>query len=195
MKTTIMISFLLTAFFISCGEKNDKFQIADNQRNEMRSNAGEFMKQLMGVLLKQIESGGTVSALNVCSDTAQILTNNFGLKKGVFVKRISFKNRNPNNVPDEFETRGLKEFESKKNEGVLNSDTEHIEITTEDEHKYLRFMKPIFINTLCLRCHGTEENISPEVRETIKQRYPKDKATGYSVGDLRGAISIKKLIE
>ena len=97
-------------------------------------------------------------------------------------------------MPDEFETRILKEFEQIKKEGKLNSDTEHFEIIIENDYQYLRYMKPIKIGAACLKCHGNEEKISTEVKELIVKKYPDDKAVGYKNGDLRGAVSIKKLI-
>ena len=194
MKTIFSINLLILILIISCGENNQEVQITENQKKEMRENASEFMGQLKGILIKKIKSEGTLSAVAVCSDTAQVLTNNFGLKKGVYIKRVSFKNRNKHSVPDEFEARILKEFEQIKKEGKLNSDTEHFEIIIENDYQYLRYMKPIKIGAACLKCHGNEEKISTEVKELIVKKYPDDKAVGYKNGDLRGAVSIKKLI-
>ncbi len=194
MKTIFSINLLILILIISCGEKNQEVQITENQKKEMRENASDFMGQLKSILIKQIKSEGTLSAVAVCSDTAQVLTNNFGLKKGVYIKRVSFKNRNKHSVPDEFEARILKEFEQIKKEGKLNSDTEHFEIIIENDYQYLRYMKPIKIGAACLKCHGNEEKISTEVKELIVKKYPDDKAVGYKNGDLRGAVSIKKLI-
>ncbi len=195
MKTIFSINLLILILIISCGEKPQEVQITENQKKEMRENASDFMVQLKNILIKQIKSEGTLSAVAVCSDTAQVLTNNFGLKKGVYIKRVSFKNRNKHSVPDEFEARILKEFEQIKKEGKLNSDTEHFEIIIENDYQYLRYMKPIKIGAACLKCHGNEEKISTEVKELIVKKYPDDKAVGYKNGDLRGAVSIKKLID
>jgi hypothetical protein len=82
-----------------------------------------------------------------------------------------------------------------KKEGELTSDTEYFEIITENDYQYLKYMKPIKIGAACLKCHGNEGNIPPEVKELITKRYPDDKAVGYKNGDLRGAVSIKKLID
>jgi hypothetical protein len=35
----------------------------------------------------------------------------------------------------------------------------------------------------------------PEVKQLIAQEYSDEKAVGYSIGDLRGAVSLKKVIE
>jgi hypothetical protein len=35
----------------------------------------------------------------------------------------------------------------------------------------------------------------PEVKQLIAKEYSTDKAIGYMIGDLRGAVSLKKVIE
>jgi len=39
-----------------------------------------------------------------------------------------------------------------------------------------------------MNCHGPNENISSEVKAILKEKYPGDKATGFFVSDIRGAI-------
>ena len=194
MKNILSINLLILILTISCSEKNQDVQLTENQKIEMRNAASEFMGLLKSTLINQIKSEGVLSAVDVCSDTAQVLTNEFGLMKGVYIKRVSFKNRNNNNVPDGFEAKVLKDFDQRDNEGLLTTDTEYFEITKENDHNYLRYMKPIKIGAACLLCHGNEQNISPEVRALITKRYPDDKAVDYNNGDLRGAVSVKKLI-
>jgi hypothetical protein len=136
-----------------------------------------------------------LSAVSVCSDTAQVLTNNFGVQKGVYVKRVSLKNRNVNNAPDDFEKRVLNKFTLMQLNNELYDDSEYAEIVEEGEFKYLRYLKPILVQAECLNCHGSENDISPEVEQLINQEYPNDNAVGYKIGDLRGAVSLKKNIK
>ena len=136
-----------------------------------------------------------VHAVSVCSDTAQILTNNFGIQKGVFIRRVSFKNRNANNYPDEFEKKVLNEFELLKQNKELDDKTEYSEIVKEGEYTYLRYLKPIVVQPECLNCHGTKDAMISDVKNLIADRYPEDKAFGYYIGDLRGAVSVKKVID
>ncbi len=185
----IIFSFLIA----SCTEK--KVEISESQISGMRTTAMEFMKDLKGVLVIQIQTSGVLQAVSVCSDTAQVLTNNFGVQKGVFIKRVSFKNRNENNSPDDFEKQVLSKFELLHQNKELNSETEHAEIVQEGEFKYLRYLKPILIQAECLNCHGSETDIIPEVKQLIAQKYSNDKAFGYKIGDLRGAVSLKKVVE
>jgi hypothetical protein len=36
--------------------------------------------------------------------------------------------------------------------------------------------------------------MDPEIKKIISDKYPEDKAVDYKVGDLRGAVSIEKVI-
>ncbi|MCW8802940.1 MAG: DUF3365 domain-containing protein [Ignavibacteriaceae bacterium] len=186
-----VLFFLLS--LISCSE--NKVEVSKDQVIGMRATSMEFMKSLKGILINQIQTNGVVEAVSVCSDTAQVLTNNYGIKKGVYIRRVSFKNRNENNYPDDFEKKILNKFELLKQNNEFNDKTEHFEIVKESEFTYLRYLKPILIQAECLNCHGSENNMMPEVKGLIAQTYPNDKAVGYNIGDLRGAVSLKKAIE
>jgi hypothetical protein len=192
-KSIITIAVFFSILIISCSE--NKVEISENQISGMRATSIEFMKDLKGILINQIQTNGILQAVAVCSDTAQVLTNNFGVQKGVYIKRVSLKNRNENNYPDDFEKKILNKFELLRQNNELNDQTEHFEIVKEGEFKYLRYLKPILIQAECLNCHGSENEMIPEVKELIVLKYPGDKAKGYSVGDLRGAVSLKKVIE
>jgi len=190
------ISALALFFYLlllSCSE--NKVEVSEQEITGMRTTAMEFMKDLKGVLINKIKTNGVLQAVSVCSDTAQVLTNNFGVQKGVFVRRVSFKNRNVNNSPDDFEKKVLSKFELLHQNKELNSETEHVEIVQEGDFKYLRYLKPILVQAECLNCHGNETDIMPEVKQLIAQEYSKDKAVGYKIGDLRGAVSLKKVVE
>ena len=194
MKKIIISTVLLLSFlFIQCAEK--KNEVSEDQLNAMRTTSTDFMKELKGILIEQIQTGGVIQAVAVCSDTAQLLTNEFGVERGVFIKRVSMKNRNKNNYPDDFEKRTLNKFELLKQNNELNNETEYAEIITEGDYKYLRYLKPILVQAECLNCHGNQTDMMPEVNNLIVEEYPQDKATGYKVGDLRGAVSITKSIE
>jgi hypothetical protein len=194
MKYLISISALIVIVLLfSCTEK--KTEVNENQLEGMRTTSTEFMKTLKGILIKQIQTKGVVQAVSVCSDTAQVLTNNFGLQKGVFIRRVSFKNRNENNYPDDFEKKVLTRFELLKQNKELNDKTEHFEVVKEGEYTYLRYLKPILIQAECLNCHGNKDEMMPEVKELIALKYSGDKAVGYNIGDLRGAVSVKKVVE
>jgi len=50
-------------------------------------------------------------------------------------------------------------------------------------------MRSIATEPGCLACHGSE--VAEPVRAAIAERYPDDHATGFAVGDLRGALWVE----
>lgn len=193
MKKIIGFSILTLFILVSCSQK-DKPEITEELKTALRSDAKTFMESLKSVLIKEIQTNGILNTVSVCSDTAQILTNNYGISKGIYIKRVSFKNRNPLNVPDDFESKVLKMFEEQFNKNQLKPESEYVELIEQNGVYKVRYMKPIFVQSECLNCHGTEEQISPQVKDLINKVYPNDKAKGYQMGDLRGAVSIQKTL-
>jgi hypothetical protein len=51
-------------------------------------------------------------------------------------------------------------------------------------------MKALPTQELCLMCHG--DCVGSDVATKIKDLYPDDKAVGYQVKQVRGAITIRK---
>ncbi len=59
---------------------------------------------------------------------------------------------------------------------------------TSYDGEYFRYMKAIPMQGQCAACHGGRVN--PELYQTIHALYPQDQATGFHVGDMRGAFTI-----
>jgi len=145
-----------------------------------------LLKTLGGNLKKHMKSGGPADALNFCALNAAKLTAEVDEKlgKNISVKRITLKPRNPANEAEKDERRVLEALQTLHETGVRLP--RHLIQKTDDGYK---FYKPIKISKkVCLKCHGT--NINPKLEKTIAKFYPTDKATGYKMGDLRGAIVI-----
>jgi len=146
-----------------------------------------LLKTLGSNMKKQMKSGGPMQALDFCSNEAYTLTEkvNTQLEKGVSVKRISLKYRNPLNKPAEDEAKILHSLESLQKENVILP--KHI-IEKVDEHTY-KVYKPLVIKKqVCLKCHGDVTN--QKLKKAINERYPEDKAQHYKMGDLRGAVVV-----
>jgi hypothetical protein len=156
---------------------------------EARQVAIELAEKVRGLLLQEIEKGGMVGAVRICSELAQQITLEFNARTGHDVRRVSLKYRNPKNIPDAYELRKLEEFALLNRRKELAD--EYFEVVEEQNKKYLRYMKPLVVLPLCTTCHGPKENIPPEIKSILAERYPDDRATGFLVGDLRGAISVK----
>jgi len=192
-KISLSAVVVTSLLLLNCSDKET--EVTEEQKEQMRTTTADFMGELKSILLNQVETNGVVSALDVCSDTAQVLTNEFGLQRGVFIRRVSLKNRNKNNFPDDYEQNVLNSFHEMLQNNKLDEKTDQVELVKEGEFTYLRYMKPILIQPECLNCHGSESTMLEEVSKLVAERYPTDKAHDYNLGDLRGAVSIKKLIE
>jgi hypothetical protein len=53
-------------------------------------------------------------------------------------------------------------------------------------------MRALPTQGLCLGCHGPVEQLAPGVAERLKALYPDDRAVGYSLGQLRGAMTLRR---
>ncbi|MBF0458322.1 MAG: DUF3365 domain-containing protein [Nitrospirae bacterium] len=81
---------------------------------------------------------------------------------GALFHITSLKPIRPGNAPDEWETRGLKEFESRNKK-------ETFDLIETGAGRSFRYMAALLVKEPCLRCHAMQ---------------------GYKVGDVRGGISI-----
>ena len=157
--------------------------------SEARQVSSELADKVRGLLLKEIEKGGLADAVKVCSEMAQGITREFIARSGHTVRRVSLRYRNPLNIPDGYEQRKLEELDLLNKKREMKN--EYVEVIDEGGQKYLRYMKPLVALPLCINCHGPKENISADVKTILAEKYPEDRATGFLVGDLRGAISVK----
>jgi hypothetical protein len=153
---------------------------------EIATGLGDDIRSMLN---REIERGGLSSAIRVCSEQAQEKTDEFSARAGHYAKRVSLKIRNPKNTPDADERRKLETFAILKQQNRLEQ--EYADVVTDSAGEYLHYMKPLIVVDLCTRCHGAREAISPEVTSVLAERYPHDQATGFAVGDIRGAISVK----
>jgi hypothetical protein len=196
MKITRLL-FILALFlfgYSGCAQRENP-ELADMIKDDLIKDATDFMESLRSVLMHEMQTNGIMAAVSVCSDTAQIMTQEYGSDKGIYLRRVSFNNRNPDNAPDEFETKALKHFEELNRQGSLDQSSELFEVIETGGEKSARYIRPIIIQAPCLGCHGEAENINPGVMELISNKYPDDKATGYQVNDLRGAVSVMKKLD
>ncbi len=135
-------------------------------------------KNLMGAIQKK----GTLAALDFCNIKAMPLTDSMAIKHKATIKRVSDKNRNPNNKANAEELKYIAQFKTD-----LAAKKEIKPVVIEKENK-VQFYYPIETNTMCLQCHGKQ--INPEVQRQILKLYPKDLAIGYNESEVRGIWSI-----
>jgi len=161
-------------------------------QEESRKIVKEFASQLGGEMQKEMQANGPVAAIKVCRNVAPAIASEVSRKNGWNVGRKSLKTRNAAlGMPDAWEQKVLADFE-KRMEKENPASMEFAEVVTEPQGKFYRYMKAIPVQDVCLKCHGTDETIPQNVKDALKAEYPHDKATGYTLGQIRGGFSIKR---
>lgn len=150
--------------------------------------SAQLLKRLGSNLKKHMKAEGPLGAAKFCMSNAYPLTDSVDaeLGKDVSIKRISLKYRNPANQPAKKEEQILRSLEILEQQDVILPEY-LVEQADQDTYK---FYKPLRINKkVCLKCHGNIAG-NKELSGFMKNNYPEDKATGYKMGDLRGAIVV-----
>lgn len=154
-----------------------------------RAMAVELASRLKGQLEAALAAGGAVSVIEVCRTVAPAIAEEISAARGAKVGRTALKIRNPQNEPDAFERGVLERFVTEAAAGADPAKLEHAEIVSENGPRVLRYMKAIpMAEAPCAACHG--RSIAPDVAQKIKELYPRDEATGFATGDIRGAFTI-----
>jgi hypothetical protein len=126
--------------------------------------------------------------MKVCAYQARALADEVSDRQGVKVRRTTLRPRNPRNAPDAYERALLERLQEQSREGKMPEGV--FEASEIGGKKVYRYAKPMTVGPACIACHGSPAEISGEVRELLKERYPEDQATGYRLGDLRGIVSV-----
>lgn len=154
---------------------------------------GDFAAALKSELMNAMQNGGPLAAIDACHLKAPGISAGVSQHHGLQIYRVSSRNRNPANAPNDWQSAVLATFESRKKAGEDPAALIwHTKVELENATEF-RFMKAIPTGGLCLQCHGT--HIAEPVAERLAQLYPQDKATGFSSGDLRGAFVVTRRIE
>jgi hypothetical protein len=159
---------------------------------ESRQTAGGLIQTLGGELKAAMTAGGPVQAIGVCKERAPQIAAAAAQRTGMQIKRVSQKNRNPKGVPDAWETEALASLEKRLAAGEKPETLDTHGVVNTPEGKVFRYAKALVTQPACLNCHGSAENLSPEVKAKLGVEYPHDRAVGYTAGMIRGILSIKK---
>jgi hypothetical protein len=162
---------------------------------ELKAKAAELVQAYAGklktALNSAIQAGGAEGALEVCNKQAPVIAAEISRDSGWSVARTSLKPRNAASAPDDYERKIMEGFEARIAKGEKAADLASAEIV-EQNGKVFRFVKAIPTGPVCVTCHG--ENVAPELKQKISALYPRDQATGYKEGDMRGVFTLKKTL-
>jgi hypothetical protein len=170
--------------------------VADDLTIAARATASDLIQRLGAALKKEMAAGGPDNAIAVCRDVAPGLAGELSRKTGARVSRVSLKTRNPLlGQPDAWEQVVLAEFDQQTAQGAKLETMERSEVVTKRQGRFFRYMKAIPVQPLCLTCHGMMDSIPDSVKARLAADYPHDRATGYALGQVRGAVTIKQPME
>lgn len=192
MRPTLVFMCIFSILFSACGKKVEKAEpappvISDDQLLETASVKliDRFSRELKNELMTAINEGGAQNAITVCREMApQIAAANSG--EFWSIKRVTDKNRNPDNLATEHEMVIMAKFAETTPPAV--SVAEWIQ---GDSARTYRYYQPIRVGQLCLKCHGSSDTIDSKVKMVLRDEYPDDKAVDYRLGDLRGMFVVE----
>lgn len=186
-QNTLLLSIISPVLFLTSFSSSAQ----PNNMPALKAEAITIVKQFGGALKPQLKKalteGGVLKAIEVCSVKAPEIAQNLSLSTQWQVKRVSLKARNhPDAIPNAWEKSVLETFNQRQESGESTKKMAKAEIVGDE----FRFMKAQGTQPLCLTCHGTK--LDDETKAALKSYYPKDQATGYSLGQVRGAFSLTK---
>lgn len=147
----------------------------------------ELLDNLQPKLQHEMKTNGLIAAVGFCQTNALVLTEEVNLRQveGLSVKRISLQERNPANTPSADEAKVLESMQKLLTQKKLPA------YIIKSNPKGYSYYKPLVITQeACLKCHGDLSD-NAELSQFLKEHYPEDKAMGYKMGDLRGAIVVE----
>ena len=188
----IVAIFSMLLVLSSCGVKNEKSaQNEDAIKKEYLKKGGEIAEMTQAELLKNVsqamQKGGPGYAIEFCNLRAMSLKDSLSKLNTCEIRRIAVKYRNPADMP---RTKTEKDQLSQYLENHRSGKALTPEVYVFDDR--IEYYKPILINNAaCLVCHGEPgTQITAEIMEVLKEKYPNDLATGFALNDFRGAWQI-----
>jgi hypothetical protein len=160
--------------------------------DETRAVAAKLVMQLGGRLKAEMTAHGPAAAVSVCKIAAPEIAGKLSQETGWKVGRVGTRVRNPLNSPNAWQQAALDEFAKRMAGGEKLDGMESWKVVQESGKPTLLYAKAIGVQPVCLTCHGGPDDIPDEVKARLKADYSDDKAVGYSVGELRGAVVITR---
>jgi hypothetical protein len=184
--TTMLTATLAIALPVWPADEADLLSVS-------RQTASDLVQRLGKELRAELAKGGPEGAIDVCKRIAPEIAGELSRQTGARTARVSLRTRNPMiGGPDAWEQNVLAEFDRRAAAGEKPDTLEQAEIVDEPQGRFYRYMKAIPVQPLCLTCHGTDATIPDVVKARLKAEYPHDMATGYALGQIRGAVTIKR---
>ncbi|WP_310493272.1 DUF3365 domain-containing protein [Dechloromonas sp.] len=149
--------------------------------------------KVVAAMQEAVAEKGVAGAIPVCKDQAPELIKAKRQETGWDIRRVSLKTRNAERgTPDLWEVRQLADFNIRAANGEKIDTMEKSEIVSIDGKPVFRYMKALPVGDVCLKCHGAVDGMDAGLTAKLAESYPHDQATGYSKGQIRGALTVKR---
>lgn len=149
--------------------------------------------KVVSAMQKAVADKGVAGAIPVCKEEAPALIKEKRQETGWDIRRVSLKTRNAERgTPDLWEVRQLADFNIRAAQGEKPETIEKSEIVTLNGKQVFRYMKALPVGDVCMNCHGPVEALDAGLKAKLNENYPHDQATGYSKGEIRGALTVKR---
>lgn len=162
---------------------------------EAQKVAGSVPPKLLQVLTEEIDKGGPESAIAVCREKAPQMAKTASEQTGWMIRRVSLRNRNPKAIPDTWEAAALEDFDRRAAKGEAPATLEKWGTAMVGDRQEFRYIRALPVQPICLGCHGESKDLKSEVKAKLESFYPADKGIGYALGQIRGAITIRKSLD
>ncbi len=188
---------VIPMLLLSCGPGNsqsekNKLYAADSgmpdtlAHQKAKAISAEAFSQLSAALTQAIQRGGVAEAIQVCKLQALPITDSVAGKYGISLQRIALKTRNPLNLANSTEKQIFRDWKAQMEAG-----NDPAAVILHEGDSLIWYGAIRLANPVCLQCHGEPgKDISTENLKIIRAAYPEDQATGFVMGDLRGAWKI-----
>jgi hypothetical protein len=152
--------------------------------------ADQFQQRLSLQLITALREGGPVAGIEVCAQQAPAIAANLSQETGSEVRRISLAPRNPAAMAEAYLQGPLRDLQARPlDEEGRPRMVGWIEGRGADARQ-ITLRSVVMQDQPCGACHG--KDIAPDVQAAIDRHYPADMATGFSAGELRGAILVAR---
>ena len=192
MKYPILAGLASALILGACGSSVQMPEPAFEDISDAQEAAGILQERLQARLMSAMQEGGIEEAITACAEDALVISAEVSEETGLEIGRTSLRVRNPANAPDAWESATFEVFEEARASGVNQMAMQYSEVVGEEGAYEFRWMKPIFLGEFCATCHGTD--VAPDVQAAIDAVYPDDHATGFEVGDIRGAFTVSRAL-
>ena len=186
MKSLVQIAMLLVALPALA-------QDIGNLTADTKKTVLPVVPKVVSAMQEAVAEKGIAGAIPVCKELAPELIKEKRKETGWDIRRVSLKARNAERgTPDLWEVRQLADFNIRAANGEKPETMEKSEIVMLEGKQVFRYMKALPVADVCLKCHGPDEGLDAGLKAKLAESYPHDQATGYTKGQIRGALTVKR---